>query len=57
MRTSYRDIFLLAGGQALLLVNRPGLITMYGLVDYSAGWLAVLRQRPATPGARPPPRG
>ena len=32
MRTSYRDIFLLACCQALLLTNASGLITMNGLV-------------------------
>jgi MFS family permease len=35
MRTSYRDIFLLACCQALLLVNNAGLISMNGLVGYS----------------------
>jgi MFS family permease len=35
MRTSYRDIFLLACCQALLLTNAAGLITMNGLVGYS----------------------
>ena len=35
MRTSYRDIFLLACCQALLLVNNSGLIAMNGLVGYS----------------------
>ena len=35
MRTSYRDIFLLACCQALLLTNASGLITMNGLVGYS----------------------
>ncbi|HVO87046.1 MAG TPA: MFS transporter [Casimicrobiaceae bacterium] len=35
MKTSYRDIFLLACCQALLLVNSSGLITMNGLVGYS----------------------
>ena len=34
MRTSYRDIFLLACCQALLLTNAAGLITMNGLVGY-----------------------
>ena len=34
-RTSYRDIFLLAGCQALLLTNASGLITMNGLVGFS----------------------
>ena len=34
MRTSYRDIFLLACCQALLLVNSSGLIAMNGLVGY-----------------------
>jgi MFS family permease len=34
-RTSYRDIFLLACCQALLLVNNAGLIAMNGLVGYS----------------------
>ena len=57
MRTSYRDIFRLAGRQALLLVNRSGLITMYGLVGYSAAWLAVLRQGATTAGTRPQHRG
>jgi hypothetical protein len=81
MRTSYRDIFLLACCQALLLVNTSGLITVNGLVGYSladaagwgsmntvalpfiavvalaTAWLAVLRQTPATPRARPPQGG
>jgi MFS family permease len=35
MRTSYRDIALLACCQALLLVNNSGLISMNGLVGYS----------------------
>ena len=35
MRTSYRDIFLLACCQALLLTNGAGLITMNGLVGYA----------------------
>jgi MFS family permease len=35
MRTSYRDIFLLACCQALLLANSSGLITMNGLVGYT----------------------
>jgi len=35
MRTSYRDIALLACCQALLLVNNSGLIAMNGLVGYS----------------------
>jgi MFS family permease len=35
MRTSYRDVFLLACCQALLLTNSAGLITMNGLVGYS----------------------
>jgi MFS family permease len=35
MRTSYRDIFLLACCQALLLVNTSGLITVNGLAGYS----------------------
>jgi len=35
MRTSYRDIFLLACCQALLLTNGAGLITMTGLVGYA----------------------
>ena len=34
MRTSYRDIFLLACCQALLLTNAAGLITMNGLVGF-----------------------
>jgi MFS family permease len=34
MRTSYRDIFLLACCQALLLTNGAGLITMNGLVGF-----------------------
>ena len=34
MRTSYRDLFLLACCQALLLINAAGLITMNGLVGY-----------------------
>lgn len=34
MQTSYRDIALLAGCQALLLVNNAGLISMNGLVGY-----------------------
>ena len=34
-RTSYRDIFLLACCQALLLTNASGLITMNGLVGFS----------------------
>ena len=34
MRTSYRDVFLLACCQALLLTNPAGLITMNGLVGY-----------------------
>jgi MFS family permease len=35
VRTSYRDIFLLACCQALLLTNAAGLITMNGLVGYT----------------------
>jgi MFS family permease len=35
MSTSYRDIFLLACCQALLLTNASGLISMNGLVGYS----------------------
>jgi MFS family permease len=35
MRTSYRDIALLACCQALLLVNNAGLISMNGLVGYA----------------------
>jgi MFS family permease len=35
MRTSYRDVFLLACCQALLLTNGAGLITMNGLVGYA----------------------
>ena len=35
MRTSYRDIFLLACCQALLLTNAAGLVTMNGLVGYA----------------------
>ena len=35
MRTSYRDIVLLACCQALLLVNNSGLISMNGLVGYA----------------------
>jgi hypothetical protein len=35
MRTSYRDISLLACCQALLLANNAGLIAMNGLVGYS----------------------
>ena len=35
MRTSYRDVFLLACCQALLLVNNAGLISMNGLVGYA----------------------
>jgi predicted MFS family arabinose efflux permease len=35
VRTSYRDIFLLACCQALLLTNSAGLISMNGLVGYS----------------------
>lgn len=35
MRTSYRDIFLLACCQALLLVNNSALISMNGLVGYA----------------------
>ena len=35
MRTSYRDIFLLACCQALLITNASGLIAMNGLVGYS----------------------
>src|SRR5256884_9682169 len=35
MRTSYRDIFLLACCQALLLVNNAALIAMNGLVGYA----------------------
>jgi len=34
VRTSYRDIFLLACCQGLLLTNAAGLITMNGLVGY-----------------------
>jgi len=34
VRTSYRDLFLLACCQALLLINAAGLITMNGLVGY-----------------------
>jgi MFS family permease len=35
MTTSYRNVFLLACCQALLLTNAAGLITMNGLVGYS----------------------
>src|SRR4051812_38135800 len=35
MRTSYRDIFLLACCQALLLANAAGLVSLSGLVGYS----------------------
>jgi predicted MFS family arabinose efflux permease len=35
VRTSRRDIFLLACCQALLLVNSSGLIAMNGLIGYS----------------------
>jgi MFS family permease len=35
MRTSYRDIFLLACCQALLLANASGLVSLSGLVGYS----------------------
>jgi predicted MFS family arabinose efflux permease len=35
MRTSYRDVVLLACCQALLLVNNAGLIAMNGLVGYA----------------------
>ena len=35
MRTSYRDVFLLACCQALLLVNNAALIAMNGLVGYA----------------------
>ena len=35
MTTSYRDIFLLACCQALLLTNAAGLISMNALVGYS----------------------
>ncbi len=35
MKTSYRDIFLLACCQALLLTNAAGLISMNGLVGYA----------------------
>jgi MFS family permease len=35
MRTSYRDVFLLACCQALLLTNAAGLISMNGLVGYA----------------------
>src|SRR5439155_6832433 len=35
MRTPYRDIFLLACCQALLLVNNASLIAMNGLVGYA----------------------
>ncbi|HZI82316.1 MAG TPA: MFS transporter [Casimicrobiaceae bacterium] len=35
MRTSYRDVFLLACCQALLLVNNSALIAMNGLVGYA----------------------
>jgi len=35
MATSYRNIFLLATCQALLLTNAAGLISMNGLVGYS----------------------
>ena len=35
MKTSYRDIALLACCQALLLVNNSGLIAMNGLVGYA----------------------
>src|SRR5437899_2772098 len=35
MRTSYRDIALLACCQALLLVNNAGLIAMNGLIGYA----------------------
>jgi MFS family permease len=35
MRTSYRDVFLLACCQALLLTNAAGLVTMNGLVGYA----------------------
>lgn len=42
MRTSYRDIFLLACCQALLLTNGAGLITMNGLVGYELAGTKVL---------------
>src|SRR4051812_15592626 len=35
MRSSYREIALLAACQALLLVNNAGLIAMNGLIGYS----------------------
>jgi len=35
VRTSYRDLFLLACCQALLLTNAAGLVTMNGLVGYA----------------------
>jgi len=35
MRTSYRDLFLLACCQALLITNSAGIITMNGLVGYA----------------------
>src|SRR5262245_60508578 len=35
MRTSHRDIFLLACCQALLLINNAGLIAMNGLIGFS----------------------
>src|SRR5215471_15590770 len=35
MRTSYRDVALLACCQALLLINNAGLIAMNGLVGYA----------------------
>ncbi len=48
MRTSYRDIFLLACCQALLLVNNSALITMNGLVGYALAPNKVLATAGAT---------
>ena len=42
MRTSYRDIFLLACCQALLLTHAAGLITINGLVGYDLAGTKVL---------------
>jgi hypothetical protein len=52
MRTSYRDIFLLACCQALLLA-----LPFIAVVALATAWLAMLPQRLATPTARPPQTG
>ena len=48
MSTSYRNIFLLAACQALLLTNAAGLISMNGLVGYSMTDVKVLATLGAT---------